>query len=387
MKLLILAQTPPPIHGQSMMVGLLKDGLIRRGWPVKHSNLRLSAAGSEIGRWRVAKIWRLVQAIGTAIAARFRHGCDTLYYVPAPGKRGALYRDWLVMLVCRPLFRRIILHWHAAGLGAWISTQATTFERGVSRRLLGGADLAIVLGERLRADAAVFAPRRILVVRNGLPDPCPNFVRMPPTPGAPFRAVFLGLCTRQKGLFDALEGVIAANKSAGSKEPVFHLTVAGEFPDPKERAEFEAAAGQPHIPVRWIGFVGGDAKHALLAEADILLFPTSYAHETQGLVVVEALAFDLPAIVTAWRAVDENLPAQGIHRVSAGRPDQISAALLDARQKRPPPLLLRRHYLAHYTADAHLDAMVAALSTLAEPGTVASARLSRDKGESATRVE
>ena len=35
------------------------------------------------------------------------------YYVPAPGKRVALYRDWLVMFICRPFFSGVILHWHA----------------------------------------------------------------------------------------------------------------------------------------------------------------------------------------------------------------------------------------------------------------------------------
>ena len=44
------------------------------------------------------------------------------YYVPAPGKRVALYRDWLVMLLCRPFFKNIILHWHAAGLAKWLET-------------------------------------------------------------------------------------------------------------------------------------------------------------------------------------------------------------------------------------------------------------------------
>ena len=35
----------------------------------------------------------------------------------APGKRAALYRDWVVMVLCRPFFRQVIHHWHAVGLG------------------------------------------------------------------------------------------------------------------------------------------------------------------------------------------------------------------------------------------------------------------------------
>ena len=105
MKLLVLAQTPPPLHGQSLMVRTLVEALPAHGVAVHHVNLRLSRDAADIGRWRPAKLWATLAGAFQAIAARFRHGCDTLYYVPAPGKRGALYRDWLVMLLCRTFFK------------------------------------------------------------------------------------------------------------------------------------------------------------------------------------------------------------------------------------------------------------------------------------------
>ncbi len=41
MKLLILAQTPPPLHGQSAMVRTLVDGLPAPGVALHHVNLPL----------------------------------------------------------------------------------------------------------------------------------------------------------------------------------------------------------------------------------------------------------------------------------------------------------------------------------------------------------
>ncbi len=362
MKLLVLAQTPPPVHGQSVMVRELVAGLPGHGVALHHVNLRLSRDAGDIGCWRPGKIAAVLGAAGRAIAARFRHGCDTLYYVPAPAKRGALYRDWVLLALVRPFFGRLVLHWHAAGLGEWLETRAMAAERLLSRALLGRADLAIVLGEALRADAAVLAPRRVAVVRNGIPDPCPGFVRPPAPPAGtrPFEALYLGLCSEEKGLFDAIEGVTRALRAGLA----CRLTVAGAFADAGAQRRFEelrrASAGR----IRYAGFVEGEAKHRLLAASDVLLFPTKYPPETQGLVVAEALAFDLPVVVTRWRAVPEGLPDGHVAKVDSGRPDQIAAALVKLAAAGTPNGALRRHFLAHGTCERHLAAVAAELRAL-----------------------
>src|SRR5262245_5678357 len=138
MKLLVLAQTPPPLHGQSTMVQVLVNGLPTRGIAVHHVNLRLSADIADIGRWRWGKIFATLGFAWQTIRARFAHHCDTLYYVPAPpAKRGALYRDWVLMFLCRPFFSRCVLHWHAAGLADWLKAEGHLAERFFTRWFLG----------------------------------------------------------------------------------------------------------------------------------------------------------------------------------------------------------------------------------------------------------
>ena len=70
---------------------------------------------------------------------------NNFYYVPAPGKRVALYRDWLVMLLCRPFFKNVILHWHAAGLGKWLETETTIASRAATWRSFRPVNLSLVL--------------------------------------------------------------------------------------------------------------------------------------------------------------------------------------------------------------------------------------------------
>ncbi|MGH7946398.1 MAG: hypothetical protein ACREF9_15515, partial [Opitutaceae bacterium] len=256
MKLLVLAQTPPPLHGQSLMVQTMVDGLPAYGIALHHLNLRLSRDTGDIGRWRTGKAWATFVIAIRALHARFTHGCNTLYYVPAPAKRGALYRDWLVLLICRPAFRFLVLHWHAAGLGEWLLHHAHPIERCISRLLLGRAHLAIVLGEGLRKDAAALDPRRIAVVRNGIADPCPGFTRVAVTNREHFKAIFVGLCSREKGVLATAAAVLEANRAdkTSVRQPV-QLIVAGDFPDEATSREFHALANASSGAVRHAGFI------------------------------------------------------------------------------------------------------------------------------------
>src|ERR1051325_1604143 len=131
MKVLVFAHTPPPHHGQSYMVQLMLDGFDgdRRRRPTAgsahgvhcyHVNARISKKLEDIGDFRFGKFLLLLGYCAQAIWYRFRYGVENFYYIPAPGKKSALYRDWLVMFLCRPFFKRLILHWHAAGLAKWL---------------------------------------------------------------------------------------------------------------------------------------------------------------------------------------------------------------------------------------------------------------------------
>ena len=358
MKLLVLAQTPPPEHGQSRAVRALLTALAADpGNRIFHVNLRLSRNAADIGRWRVGKIFALLGASLRAAWLQLRHGPMPLYYVPAPAKRGALYRDWLALAICRPFSHGLVLHWHAVGLGEWLATRATPLERWITRGLLGRAGLALVLAEALRADAERLAPRQCRVVPGGVPDPAPGF-RRAPRAGATLEVLFLGLGCRQKGLFDALEGVALAQRAGLA----CRLTVAGAFADADTERLFRARATElGSAVVRHVGFVSDVERCSLLAASDVLCFPTYYPHEGQPAVLLDALAFDLPIITTRWRAIPETLPANHVWFIEPRQPAQVAAALRAAHAAPPPDGSLRAHFLAHFTQEKNLAVVGAAL--------------------------
>jgi glycosyltransferase involved in cell wall biosynthesis len=193
------------------------------------------------------------------------------YYVPAPAKRSAIIRDWVVMAFCRPLFPELILHWHAYGLGEWVAAQ-NDWQRKLTRVALGKADLSIVLNNYNKRDAEVFTPNRIEVVPNGIADQFPDYqtalapkrkdraaalkalqtvagneprvagegIANPET----VRFLFLGHLIETKGVFVAIEATWLANEELAKRNAPWraHLTLAGSFASEEEKGRVLAAA-------------------------------------------------------------------------------------------------------------------------------------------------
>ncbi len=351
---------------------------------VFHVNSRVSDDIGDVGRAGMRKLWRLLGYCGRALQLRWRHGADMIfYYVPAPGQRAALLRDWIVMALCRPWFRWTVWHWHGSGLGAWLQRAATAPERALSMWLLGRPDLSVVLARSSIADQAIFRPRRVAVIPNGIPDPCPDFdaglqaervaraaARLEAFRGggaaaAPvFRVLFLAHCTREKGLFDALDAVVLLARELHEKNetpPVrIQFTVAGNFLNETERAEFSRAATEVSdlLSIACVGFAAGRMKADLLRSSDCFCFPTYYPREVQPVALIEALAFGMPIVTTRWRAIPEMLPpadggAAGCWLAAPNHPAEVAAGLRAALLA-PPEIGggLRAHFLQHFRISA-----------------------------------
>ena len=401
MKLLVFAHTPPPHHGQSYMVKLMLDGLggDRRHAPpgtppaeieCYHVNCRYSDALEDIGSFRLEKMWLVLRYCLEAIWCRFRFGARTFYYVPAPGKRAALYRDWVVMLLCRPFFRDFIHHWHAVGLGDWLRSEGTWFERWFTHRLLGRCSLGIAVAIPSMRDALWFRSHQVEIVPNGLPDPCPDFsnavlprrrarvvARQRLLAGAQlteaerlaagenphvFRVLYLARCTREKGIFDVLEAVVQANQllRVVNSPLTVSLDVAGEFIDDAEQAEFNRRIAAPDLrgAVSYKGFVNGPEKDALFADSDCFCFAS--LHESFGLVLVEAMAFGLPVVTTSLDVLREMVP-QGYPGIVPIHAPERMAKLLVEFTSIDPSSSLRQHFITHFTETQSVEAMRAAL--------------------------
>jgi glycosyltransferase involved in cell wall biosynthesis len=365
---------------------------MQRGIECYHVNARLSKNMEDVGGVRFAKLFLLVGHCLQAIWCRFRYGATTLYYVPAPGKPAALYRDWMVMGLCRPFFKRIVFHWHATSLAKWLETRTSRAARGLTYRLMGEADLSIVLSKFNRFSAEKIWPRRIAVVANGIPDPCPQFetavlprrlarlgARKKITSGAALtqteseqagadpktvRVLFLAHCTSDKGLFDAIHATLLANDQLREQHSplTLRLEVAGSFQTAEEKREFDRLRSMPggHA-IHYLGFLQASSKAQALLEADLLCFPSHW--ENQPVSVIEALTFGLPPVISRLPSVQEMLPAGYAGVADLKNAEQIAEALLQTINYGDFSGL-RRHFVEHFTDNSFYTHLAAELQAL-----------------------
>ena len=422
MKLLVFAHTPPPHHGQSYMVQLMVEGFggdrrgrggSRKGEPqgespfsieCYHVNARLSRRLEDIGDLRIGKFLLLIGYCLQAIWCRFRYGVTSFYYIPAPGKRSALYRDWVVMLICRPFFKRMILHWHAAGLAKWLEIMVGMRYRSLTYWLMKQVDLSIVLSKYNRADAEKLFSRQVKVVSNGIPDPCPRFTEdLLPRRKARFAArqklfsgqtlgrkdlehagedphlvkvLYLAHCTREKGLFDTLAAGALANQRLAERQAAvsLRLLIAGGFVTAEEEAEFKAVLARPGMAdiVQYFGFVSGDQKSQLLRDADLFCFPTFFQNENQPVNLIEAMAFGLPILTTRWRSLPELFPAAYPGLVDVRSPEQVADVVI-ALANNESGQGFRDLFLRNFKLERHLAGLADAFLQSGGPQTEAMA--------------
>jgi glycosyltransferase involved in cell wall biosynthesis len=407
MKLLVFAHTPPPHHGQSYMVKLMIDGMggdRRKGEKnggndfdvdCYHVNARFSKTLEDVGEFHGWKMILVLFYCLQAVWCRYRYNVRNFYYVPAPGKTVALYRDWLVMFLCRPFFDKIILHWHAAGLAKWLETSVQIRSRAVTYRLFKPVSLSIVLSQYNLADARKLLSEQIRVVSNGIPDPCPHFnetilprrrarsfartkllageiigdYEMAKTGGDPqiVKILYLAHCTREKGLFAAMEAIVDANRDLAARKLLLRmkLFVAGNFVTTDEQQQFDRLI---HIPeyaaaVEYLGFVSDAKKEQALRDADLFCFPTQYLGENQPVNLIEAMAFGLPIVTTQWRSLPEMLPPDYPGLVSGQSPHEIAVALFILMSGRTGEQL-RGNFLERFTLERHLVSLAEAIRSV-----------------------
>lgn len=180
--------------------------------------------------------------------------------------------------------------------------------------------------EEARQTEARFAGVRTVIVRNGVE--LPDDVHRTDSDGT-LRITYLGRLHPIKGI----ENLLTACKLMDGNRESWHLKIAGtgegDYPN---TLRSEVANLKLQKKVEFVGEVSGQAKKDLFANTDVLVAP-SYV-ENFGMVVAEALAYEVPVIAskgTPW----EGLQTNGCGLWVENDPQSLAAAI---RQIRTMPL-------------------------------------------------
>ena len=196
------------------------------------------------------------------------------------------------------------------------------------QRDLAGAAAVVAVSQAERAQLLALGVEaaRIRVVGNPLdldewtPPPVRGLFRRQRGLGDAPLVVFLGKITPRK----RLDVVVAAMPHVHAREA--RLIVAGNEMGAGGAARRLAAARGVADRIEWVGLLTGRARLELLADADIVVYPS--ADEVFGLVPLEALLCGTPVVVAGDSGCGEVVgQLEGAQVVAVGDPASLAAAI------------------------------------------------------------
>jgi glycosyltransferase involved in cell wall biosynthesis len=291
-KILIVGQTPPPYHGQALSTKSLLEGnysAIR----LYHIRLSFSSSIDQVGKFRMGKVLHLLKVILKIFYWRIRYGIGTLYFMPVGNHKIPFYRDMIILLSTKWVFKEIVYHFRVGGLLQYYQSLPGIL-KFLFRLTYYKPDLAIKLSENGTNDDECFKAKKIKIIPNGIRDDALTFqaerFKKYPVP----TVLYIGAISESKGIYTLLNIV----KILKQEIVEVNFRVVGEFSDKVLRKKIYREIKNLSIG-EMINFVGqkiGNDKLEELAKAHIFCFPSQ--HETFGRVLLEAMQFRLPVVAS-----------------------------------------------------------------------------------------
>lgn len=241
---------------------------------------------------KAAKLARMLSAYGRFLQALLC-GQIGLIHVHVASRASFWRKSYFFLLAF--LFRvPAILHLHGGGF-AMFYDECGPLRRWLIRFIFDHADRVLVLSEGWRAWARTIS-------RNPHIEPLFNPVVMP-AEAVPWQArahgdiLFLGKLGKAKGIDDLLDATPALLPAC----PQARLLLGGDGEQAQARQRADTLGLGEHVQI--LGWVGPDAKRALLASAGIYVLP-SYI-EGLPMSVLEAMAAGMPVVTTPVGGIPE----------------------------------------------------------------------------------
>ncbi len=369
LKVLVVGQTPPPYHGQAIMIDRLVSARYEH-IEVEHLRMNFSRQIDQVGKSSWYKLALLIALIWKTYVIRFTRRIECLYYPPAGPDLVPVVRDIVYLIACRWLFKYTVFHFHAGGVSE-LEPELPAALRVLFRLAYSRPDLAISLSDYNPADGERLNAKRVMYIPYGIPDEIGETIERPLR--RKVRLLFVGVLCESKGISDLIRALVIL-KSQGCE---VHLDVLGSFhaQEFELRLIDEIRLAKVEQLVTFHGVKTGEAKFHLYRKADIFCFPTFFESETFGVVILEAMQSSLPVIATRWRGI-QSLVQDGETGYLVGINDPDALAIKIKRLIDHPELRQlfgkrgRKLFEQRYSIDIWHKAMETAIVSLPQQGTV-----------------
>jgi glycosyltransferase involved in cell wall biosynthesis len=298
---LILGPHRAAVSGVSTHVNLLMDSTLGEDFELVH--FQVGSEGRDEGA--VGRLLRLLASpLTLAATIVFRH--VSVVHLNTSLNPRAYWRDLAYLFVARALGARVVYQVHGGALPRRFFAGHPALTRFL-RWTLALPEVLVVLARcELEAYQEFLPGREVVVLPNGID--CRPFSLVPIVTcpeDAPLNCVYIGRVAREKGLYEALQGVRLAHELGVDAR----LVVAGGGPEEERLKRYAHALGIA-TRVTFAGPVFGADKVRLLDGAHVMLLP-SYS-EGLPYALLESMAAGIPVVATPVGAIPDVL-ADGTH--------------------------------------------------------------------------
>jgi len=317
-KFVMIGSFPPPVHGMAVVNAEVRESLRRAG--VEPVVINVSAAS--LNRSFVVRLGRLPKVFSGLIRLFCLHriGKETLY-MSVSGGFGQIYEMFFAM-VARWRKMRVYLHHHS-----FAYLDRSRFLNTVLTMIAGPRCVHITqsLGMKNRLQSKYSAVQRAVPISNVVF--LMDSVSRRYVPRVRLKTIgFISNVAEEKGIFEFLDLVSACESNALD----LRATIAGPLQDSQTEQRVRQRISELST-VEYLGPLYGEAKRDFFASIDVLIFPTLYYNETEGIVNHEAMCEGVPVIAYGRGCIPEIIPPACGLVIDPGDPF-VPAALGQLRQ-------------------------------------------------------
>ncbi|MEJ2615463.1 MAG: glycosyltransferase family 4 protein [Ignavibacteriaceae bacterium] len=356
MKILILAQIPPPYHGQLIM----QQYLVNATWEWCEKifvQLDFSKSAAEVGNFRFNKIFRLINIVIKVWRIRLKGKPDIIFYPPSGPHKIPFYRDVLILVFTRWCTRKIVFQFHAGGFDILLK-KLNPIEKHLAHIAYKNANATIILSPKFKDEIKWIKPKKVYVVPNGIKDHF-KFSTAVKSNINDTAILTVGMISEAKGIFISIETA----RILKEKNYKFIWNFIGSFQSVELKQEIESKILKYGLMdfVNFPGSLFGKEKISIYSNADLFCFP-SFDNEAMPLVLLEAMMMSLPIVATNWRGIPDVIDNKK-NGLLVPIKDSIKLAeaiekIINNRELRNKLAEnARKKYLSEFTIEKHLKRM------------------------------
>jgi len=316
-RIIILSQTPPPIHGSSVMTTKLIDTLRKCGWEVDVVNRGMSRHLEEVGKFSLSKLVRVPRFLRASL--RGASSRPELLISFTSSTPFAFVLEFVALLFFR-VFRIPTVHYLHTNTFEDLAQKGIVWEWAV-RSMFNSSQCVIALSPTLASSISRLTSTPVEVISNFV-DESYNY------------SSYSASIENERDTVCFLSNFIE-----GKGADIFvdlAIELAPHYPDIKwiaaggpitgsiwiEQSERVSTLGLANIELP--GYLDDLAKYSLLKRSLFMVFLSSYKHEALPLVIIEAFRERVPVIATNVGGVSD-MVTSGVNGILVP-PGDIEAA-------------------------------------------------------------